>query len=513
MNILKTLLARYAKTPSRTIIGQPAALAPSIDASTLSGVLRSAESGSMHDFFALSRDVVSGHGHTQTEFGKRKLAVVGKPLKVTPVDEKDPSQETLCLDVLEHLKNLPSFLDALIHLLDSTLYPVSVVQKIYKPSDREGWRYELDELRPVEYHLLDFSLGRLRIQQTDPSGQPLGIYQEADPMVYIIHRGHLLKSVPDTWGGPMRAVLFWWLFATQDRDWWIRFLERFGAPFMVGKYDETSPESRFLLERAFSAATRLFGLAIPNDADVQIHQANATQGGDAFERFHKVANNEISKIILGQTSSSDVQSGGGLNSGGQASVQAEVRDDIRQYDSLALGQCIRTQLIIPLWQINGWSGPIPDISWGAEDNQTIEALSTAVERSYKSGLELDDAGLDNYNQAVGLTFRRLVGGNVVTPFTPPLRALSAGSPPPTSQGLAQSDRVAAYGATPLATAMQSTLSPIQAIIDSATSLSDLSAKLQSAFPTLDHNAAAQVAMLSLTANSLNAVENFPTLPN
>ncbi len=507
MKALQTLLSKLRRAPKQVILHQPAAIAPSMDASTLSSVLRNAESGNMADYFSLARDVTSGHGHTLTEFGKRKLAVIGKDLRITAPEESFPWAETTAAEIKEHLTNLPSFMPAMVHLLDSTLYPVSVVQKIYKPSTRPGWRYEIAELRPVPYHLLDYSAGRLRIQQTKEDGTLLGTYQEVTDLSYIVHRGHLLQSLPDTWGGPMRAVLFWWLFATQDRDWWIRFLERFGAPFLVGKYDETNPDSRILLQRAFSAATRLFGIAIPNDADVQIHQANSTQGGDAFERFHKVANNEISKIILGQTSSSDVQSGGGLNSGGQASVQADVREDIRQFDEKMLASTIRTQLLIPLFRLNAWPEIIPNLNWGAEDNQTIGALSEAVAKLTSAGMELTDDGIEILNKTMGLPFRRAV---LAAP-SPGLSPLSADRRPATRPALAASDRLAAAASADLADAMAKTLSPIQRIVDQSTSLSDLSARLTAAFPDLDHAAAANIAMLTITANAYNATDNFPTL--
>jgi phage gp29-like protein len=500
---IKDFLYRFI--PSRFIIRhEPPAISHTMDAGRVGAVLRSAEAGNMDDFFSLSRDIITGHGHTQTEFGKRKLAVLGKPLKLT-IAAGAPDATTD--EVRTHFEELPSFLPAMIHLLDSSLYPVSIVQKIYKQSHRPGWRFEIEELRPVPYHLLDYSTGTLRIRNSNQDGMPTGGTMPVDPVSFIIHRGHLLQSTPDTWGGPMRAVMFWWLFATQDRDWWIRFLERFGAPFLIGKYDETNPESRYLLERAFSAATRLFGLAIPNDADVQIAQANTTQGADAFERFQKFANNEISKIILGQTTSSDVQSGGGLNSGGQASAQSAVREDIREYDAMALANTLRTQLLVPLWHINGWTTPIPAAGWGAEDNQTVEALSLAVERSTASGLELTDEGLDAYNKAIGLPFRR-VSTAAAASTLPALSGLAATASPTRRPALAAADRIAAAGAPDLADALSETLSPLRDLVMSSTSVSDLEAKLRAAFPTLNHALAAEVAMLSLTATAANASEQY-----
>ena len=48
----------------------------------------------------------------------------------------------------------------------------------------------------------------------------------------------LLTSVPDNWGGPMRSIIFWWLLGHMGRDWWARYLDKYGSPFVVGKYDQ-----------------------------------------------------------------------------------------------------------------------------------------------------------------------------------------------------------------------------------------------------------------------------------
>ena len=210
----------------------------------------------MQDFFALCRDIIGGHGHTQAEFGKRKRAVLNESQTISARDKKNPVQVEMAKAIATHLEDLPEWQSVLGHLLGATLYPVSVVEKVFKPSNRPGWRWEIDRLIPVPHHLLDFSKRGIHIYRQDENGQSTGMSDPLDPMRYIVHRGHLLTEVPDTWGGPMRAVLFWWLFAVMGRDWWARFLDRFGSPFLEGRYDSADDESRGLLEAAFSAASK-----------------------------------------------------------------------------------------------------------------------------------------------------------------------------------------------------------------------------------------------------------------
>lgn len=293
------------------------------------------------------------------------------------------------------LGDVPGFLPACSHLLDSTLYPVAVVEKVYRPSLQAGLRYELAELVPVPHRLLDFTEGCLKIWDSSQDGQRLGSKHDADPGKYIIHRGHLLSS-PDNWGGPMRSLVFWWLLSVMDRDWWGRFLERFGAPFIVAKYDQADDDTRQKLEIAMSLASRLFGVVVSRQTEVELLQAAASQSGDAFEKFHTVCNREKSKLVLGQILSSDAESTG-LGSG-VAKGHQDVRNDIRQFDGTMLGATLRDQLVKQFMRINGIPGRAPRIVWSSDrieiDGQLLSSLSSA-------GLELTDSAINVISDRLG----------------------------------------------------------------------------------------------------------------
>jgi phage gp29-like protein len=505
MNLLDLFFRRKPQAKRASLMSQrsqPQAISQEMDAARVSQVLRAAESGNMQDFFALARDIVSGHGHTLTEFSKRKLAVLAEKQNITAKDTDAPEQVQLAAEVGGQLESLPGWYAAMVHLLDSTLYPVSVLQKVYKPSTRPGWRYELADLIPVPYHLLDYTTGTLRIKEVGEDGMMTGGSQVPDPIRYVIHRGHLLTSCPDTWGGPMRAILFWWLFATQGRDWWARFLERFGAPFMEGTYDKNDDTSRMLLERAFNSATRLFGIAVPDDASIKIHSVNATQGGDAFDQFHSVANAEISKIIVGQKSGEGKQAG--IGGDGQAQAQENVRGDIRQYDAIMLAATVRTQIILPLCQLNGMLVDAPVISWGGDEADDLGKISEVLARLYQSGWDLTDEGGETFSKRLALPLQRLVVA------APPLGRLAALAAPGPGHAAAYRtiDVMAADGAGRFAEAMAGTLEPLAALVSEATSLPDLEARLLRAIPLLDHKRAAEIALGVMQGAGRDAIDNL-----
>lgn len=402
--MIRKLLSGWAEKylPSRTRVVMDTRQdlpyqAATLDVDALHGILEEAWGGNTQRLFAVYRDLVLGNAHGQSEFNTRKLAVVGEHPTFQPYDKTDAAAVRASAVVASIWDAYPGGREAVTHLLDSALWPVSLVEKTFKASTRPGLRFEIAALRPVPYHLLDYTAGRLRIRDVSPEGMPLGTFHEPDPCRYIVHRGHLMTSIPDNFGGPMRAALFWWLFATMDRDWWIRFLERFGAPFIVGKYDDADDGARALLRNAFSAASRLFGLVVSRATEVEVHSVSATQHGDAFERFHDTAKKELSKLILGQTMTSEAQAQG--LGGSQAQVHDGVRGDIRKFDALVLGETLKHQLFGQLLEMNGLGQVMaPNVSWGS-DPADAKALAETIARLHEAGIRptadaLEDISLD-----------------------------------------------------------------------------------------------------------------------
>jgi phage gp29-like protein len=391
---------------------EPSAIAQTIDVDSLHSILRCAEAGDTRDLFRLYRDVLLSDSHLQAEFAKRKLAVLGDRMTFVPYDRQNAADVAAADAVRAMVSDCRSWFDANAHLLDSVLWPVSVVEKVYAPS---GSGYAIRELVPVPHYLQDYSSGVLRIYDVDPTGLILPTSHDADPARYIMHRGHLL-STPDNWGGPMRSILFWWLLGAMSREWWARFLDRFGAPFPVGKYDANDAASRSVLQKAFSLAVRVGGLVVTKDTEVELQQVAASQTGEAYERFLTICQREKSKLVLGQTLSAEAQPTG-LGSG-VSDQQEAVRQDIRQFDALRLGATLRNLLVSQFLAINGFPGRPPLIVWGSET--AVEARSTMamLASAAAAGLEVDDPGIPLLSERVGLPLRRSARPTpALTPFS------------------------------------------------------------------------------------------------
>lgn len=392
----------------------PTALASQMDVDQIHALFVEAENGDVTRLFALYRDILLADTHVQTEFGKRLLAVLLEPLSVQPADEKQ-ALDAPAAEFVTPMKKVKGWLLACAHLLCAALWPVAVVEKVFRAV---AGGYELAALVPVPFELLDFQLGRLRIRATNELGQPTGEFFEADPARYIVHRGHLLP-VPDSWGGPFRALVFWWFFRSLGRGAWARFLERYGSPFLVGKYDLNDDDSRSVLERAFSRAAQLFGIVITRETEVEIQQAGAKDSGEAFEAFHATANREMSKLILGQTSSAEAQKTGGIGDGPSAQHET-VRQDIRQFDAMMLGQTLVDQLAVQLLAINGHSGSVA-LVFGGESGEKATETAELLKTLKEAGFQVTEEDLPLISKRLGIRIERVA--------PPPAPTLPPAMPP------------------------------------------------------------------------------------
>lgn len=476
-------------------------LAHGLNVDKVHNIFDQAEGGYTVDLFTLYRDLIISDSHTQAEFTKRKLAVLGDAMEISPENDEDTEDETAADEVKEQLRRIKGWLPALSHLLDSTLWPVSLVEKVFRS---EGGRFVLDRLIPVPHHLLTFHNGRLQVYDVDrETGARTSSVHEADPNRYIIHRGHLL-STPDNWGGPMRSIVFWWLLSAMDREWWARFLDRFGTPFLVGKYDQADDASRNILERAFRLSQKLGGLVISKETTVEIQQAvsGVSGGGVSYEKFLEVCNREKSKLVLGQTMSAQADATG-LGSG-VANTHEAVRDDIRQFDAAMLAATLRDQLFSQIILINGWSGETPQISFGSQSSAEIAATSNLLKSLTEANLEVADDSLPTVSKRLGIQVQRISsgGGGGVPGFfnayaaTPQIRRR-------VDEARAALDSISNKAAPDIARAFRGRYAQVARIIRESSSATEVEKRIRKFMETVNPGETADVLSQALTSFAAN----------
>lgn len=429
-------------------LSQTQYLATTLNVQRIQNALRAAERGDVWLFFTIVRDMTVSYTHLTTEWNKRKMVIVGQPMSLIPADPTSEDDKLACKVVQEAIDNCGNWQDGLQHLLDATLMPLSAAEKIWEPVPLSNRKFKylkrlsLKQIAPISYTLLNFkvpyqpSLGGninpaltfdpdnweawLRFYDTEPNGaisySMQGIY-EANPIKHIVHRGNLLSpTIPPNFGGHIRAVLFWWLLATQDRDWWALMMQKYGMPIPVGKVDVQNSQTVSTMQSALALGMQLGGIIIDKKAELEWGLPAGTDGSNAHKIFSDFCNSEVSKLVVGQVTSAKPEKGG--LAGGMAEQSESVRDDVRMWDVIKLSDTLQRQLFRDILDFNGYSHcGTPRIFWGGMSAADLAAFSKSMASMYQAGVRLSPAGIVSASERAGISFEQ-IPQEVLNPVKP-----------------------------------------------------------------------------------------------
>ncbi len=505
------LLQRIAELEERTLPRQlgtlvdarnePQSMLSTLTAERVAEAILSAEQGDTRDLFTIYRDVLASDTHIQSVIETRFLAVIGDDPLISPANKEKPDDVIAAEAIKAAVDRLPDFLGVCRDLLWGNVWPISMVERVYQPSSEPGLRFDWGDIAIVPDYLFRWTEGRLQIEQLDPqTRRPNGQFLRPDPSRYITHQGHFIGSkMPDNWGGPMRGLTWWFLLKVMDREWWVRFLDRFGTPFPVAKFEKNDDRSRAILERAFRLSSRVGGLVVSKGTEVELMQA-ATSAAEAHEKFFRVCDEAISRRVLGQTHSS-IASPTGLGSG-SSDLQAQVRGDIVGFDKKKLAQTLRQQLFKPWLRINGFTGEPPKLTFGGEEQEENSTTAEVLSKLKTAGLRLAEKSLGTLSQRIGLEIER-----DPAPAVPPAgtKALSAASPGQTDP-IRAAESITREAAAKLSQVFRGSLAPIRQIVLESASPDECQTRLLTAFADWDALKAAEVVEQALTAGAWNGIQ-------
>lgn len=93
---------------------------------------------------------------------------------------------------------------------------------------------------------------------------------------------------------------------------WAQFIEIFGQPVIITKYDGYNEKTRAELAAMMEIAGGSLRIMMPKDAEFEMLDGKNTNGnGDVQNQFRKACNEELSVIILGATETTGSSDGGG----------------------------------------------------------------------------------------------------------------------------------------------------------------------------------------------------------
>ncbi|CAN5361879.1 DUF935 domain-containing protein [soil metagenome] len=371
--------------------GHPAS---GLDPVRLTQILRSAETGDATAYLELAEQMEELDGHYQSVMGTRKRAVSQLPIEVEAGGDGEMYEGDAQL-VRDWLKRL-TLQSELFDMLDALGKGYSGTEIVWGTSTAI-WLPDMLTLQDPRFFEFDRVTGKQLllkggIDGTEGLAQPLPDYK------FIVHLAPAKSGLPIR-GGIARSVAWMYLFKNYTIKDWMTFLEVYGLPLRVGKYaNGTSEDDIRLLARAVAQIGSDAGCVIPQSMQMEFI---TSQGGAAnpemFERLCKYADETISKIVLGQTSSADAKAGG-LGSG-QADLHGEVRHDIECADAMQLSATLTRDLVVPMVMFNrGVRDKYPILKIGRPEAVDVAAALDAMEKGVKLGVPI---GMSYFRKVTG----------------------------------------------------------------------------------------------------------------
>ena len=139
------------------------------------------------------------------------------------------------------------------------------------------------------------------------SGVPLGVVPPEMKIINIRFEPTYLNP----YGHALLAKCYWPVtFKNGGLRFWVNFTEKYGMPLLLGQYSRgaTEEESRKLATE-LANMTEDTVIVAPSDIDIKLHEAARYSSVSLYKELIKYCNAEISKAILSQTLTTELDSG------------------------------------------------------------------------------------------------------------------------------------------------------------------------------------------------------------
>lgn len=355
----------------------------------LTSLLRAAEQGAPLAYFELAEEMEEKDLHYLSVIGTRKRQVAQLPITVDPAS-KDPAHERHADFVREWIER-DELQDELFNMLDGIGKGFSITEMVWEFSPKRWWPGKLEWCDPrfFEFDKVDGVTPLMRGDDGTP--QPL------DAAKYIVHF-HQAKSGLPIRGGLARAAAWSYLFKNYAMKDWVGFLETYGLPIRLGRYDNgETEENRRILMNALAQLGSDAAAIFPKTMEVEfIDGKGGTIPADMWQALADFCDMQVSKAVLGQTATTDAKIGG-LGSGKE---HGDVRADIERADAKKLAASITRDAVIPMIVLNfGRQDKYPRIRIGHEDPVDIAQLVDAATKLAPFGVRIGKEGM---RKAAGL---------------------------------------------------------------------------------------------------------------
>ena len=342
----------------------------------LAQIFKRAEEGWILEQCDLFADMEERDGHIAAELGKRKRALLGLEWEIKEPRNATMQEKTLAENIRELFLEFNDFEDVLLAMSNSISYGFSCLEIEWEFKNNVWFPRELEQRPHRWFQLSMFDRDEIKLRDGSSDGAELW---RAGWLVHKQGSGDVSRM------GINRSLAFPYLFKHYALNDFNEFLEIFGLPLIVGKYQVgASKEDQATLRRAVQSIGHSAKGIMPETMLIEFQEATKANG-DPFKLMIDWCESTISKVILGGTLTS--QSTGSTSTNALGKVHNEVRRDLLVSDAVQIGSSL-SRLIALIYEVNGWKGRPPRFVFDTVEAEDLALFADAIPKLAAAGMDI-----------------------------------------------------------------------------------------------------------------------------
>ena len=496
----RELLTREVGGPTLAGVRSPLAGYPAdgLTPDRLANILREADQGEPLRYFELAEIIEERDLHYVGVMATRKRSVA--QIDITVEAASDGAADVAMADMVRDWLKRDELADEMFDILDAIGKGISFTEIIWDTSEGQ-WRPNRLEWRDPRW--FTFASHDLRTPLLRGGIDGAETASRLPAFKFITTQIKAKSGLPIRSGLARLAVWSWMFKAYTQRDWAI-FTQTYGQPVRLGKFHEgATKEDKATLFRAVANIAGDCAAIIPSSMEMEFVEAkNVTAGSELYERRADWLDRQVSKAVLGQTTTTDAISGGHAVSQEHRQVQEDIETaDCKSVSAVLNRDLIRTWIDLEF----GPQKAYPRLVIARPKREDLKQLTDSLAQLVPLGLRVgqsevrDKFGLsepDADEQVLAAPVRQAVAANTpaIKPAAPPAPDAAVESAPGVAIA-AQAEEPAEpqHPAGQIARAMQRAgqapmeemAASIGAMLDKAVDLGEFREMLSAAFGTLD----------------------------
>ncbi len=279
---------------------------------------------------------LTSDGHLLSVMQGRRLGTLKREIRWEPgaIEGEAPSSqaEQLCKDFVSDLKRIKMY-DLLSSLLNAPYYGMAPVEIFWEV---DGGRLRIKDLqaKPARWFGFDDkNLPRFKSIDKPDEGDQL-------PWGKFVFARHF-PTYDNPYGLRLLSRCFWPItFKKGGLKFWVTFTEKYGMPFLMGKFARgATKENQNAMLASLQKMVRDAVAVVPEGNTVEMLGGTGKTGGSylAFEKLKSAMDAEVSKVIQGQTLTTEAGDKGARSLG---EVHRDTLSDFQEADQ----QMVKTAL-------------------------------------------------------------------------------------------------------------------------------------------------------------------------